>query len=70
MRPITIQRVREYEINQAIQDLTDRGFTLLYGPVMRSRDGKIFSRDDYGRKIFRENTQHSIWVARLQKVEE
>lgn len=70
MRPIIVHRKRESEMKQAIKDLEARGFTLLYGPEKHSSNGKSFSRDSYGRAIFQQNTQHSVWVAKLQKVVE
>lgn len=63
---ITIRRQRESEINQAIDDLVKRGFTLKSGPTPIMNDGKVYDTNKYNRKIFRENTSSSMWVARLE----
>jgi hypothetical protein len=68
MRPIIIHRKKEKEMTQAIKDLTDRGFKVIYGPVYKESTGKQFSRDSYGRAIFLNSTQNSVWIAKLQRV--
>jgi hypothetical protein len=69
MRPIIIHRKKEKEMKQAIQDLTARGFKVIYGPVHKESAGKQFTRDSYGRAIFLNSTQNCVWIAKLQKVE-
>ncbi|MBN8200510.1 hypothetical protein [Bacillus sp. NTK034] len=61
---ITITRQRENEINQAIKDLTDRGF-ILKAKKQLHHDGKVYKRSYYGRYQYQDNTSHSVWVARL-----
>ncbi|MEH7157515.1 hypothetical protein [Neobacillus drentensis] len=68
--PVVIRRQRKYEAEQAIKDLEDRGFVLIYPLTEFRSDGKTFTRDSFNRKIFVENTESSCWVAKLRKVEE
>lgn len=63
---ITIRRQRESEINQAIEDLVKRGFVLKSGPTSIMNDGKVYDRNKYNRRVFRENTSNSMWIARLE----
>jgi hypothetical protein len=60
-----IRRKHEHEIKQAIKDLEERGFVLKYGPERQIGEGKVFNTDDHKRRVFQENTIHSMWVARL-----
>lgn len=61
---ITIRRQRETEINQAIKDLTDRGF-ILKAKKQLHHDGKVYKRSYYGRYQYDGNSSHFVWVARL-----
>ncbi|MBT2735163.1 hypothetical protein [Bacillus sp. ISL-7] len=67
--PVTIHRQRKHEAEQAIKDLEERGFVLIYPLTELKSDGKTFTRDSFNRKIFVENTESSCWVAKLRKVE-
>ncbi|MEH7521983.1 hypothetical protein V7149_01670 [Bacillus sp. JJ1503] len=69
MFPVTIRRQRKYEAEQAIKDLEARGFKVIYPLTEHSREGKLFDRDSFNRKIFVENTQSSCWIAKLRKVD-
>jgi len=69
MLPVTIRRQRKHEAEQAIKDLKKRGFELIYPLTEHSKDGKIFDRDSYNRKIFVENTYSSCWIAKMRKVD-
>lgn len=55
------------EIEKAIEDLTGRGFELVYGPECNIRQAKAFTQDEYGRCVFKENIQSQLWRARLRK---
>jgi hypothetical protein len=68
--PVVVRRQRKYEAEQAIKDLEDRGFVLIYPLTELKSDGKTFTRDSFNRKIFVENTESSCWIAKLRKVEE
>lgn len=68
MKPVILHRQRQYEMEQAVKDLESRGYKVIYGPEIKTRDGKSFSRDDYGRRVFQRNTFSSCWVAKLVKV--
>ena len=70
MRPITIRRQRKHEAEQAIKDLEDRGFEIVFPLTEFARDGKTFDRDSFNRKIFVENTFSSCWIAQMRKVGE
>jgi hypothetical protein len=70
MRPIIIRRQYEHEAIQAIKDLEDRGFEVVYPLTEIKKDGKQFTRDSFNRKIFVQNIGSSCWIAKLQKVEE
>ncbi|MEH7392429.1 hypothetical protein [Bacillus sp. JJ1474] len=67
MFPVTIRRQRKYEAEQAIKDLEARGFEVIYPLTELSRDGKLFDRDSFNRKIFVENTHSSCWIAKLRR---
>lgn len=69
MLPVTIKRQRKHEAEQAIKDLEARGFKLIYPLTEHSRDGKIFDRDSFNRRIFVQNTHSSCWIAQLRKVD-
>jgi hypothetical protein len=69
MFPVTIHRQRKHEAEQAIRDLEARGFEVIYPLTEYSRDGKLFDRDSFNRKIFVENTHSSCWIAQLRKVD-
>lgn len=66
---ITIKRMNEKEINQAIAGLERRGYEVVFPPKQIGEDGKMFSTDDRKRQIFYENTFHSYWVAKMRKKE-
>ncbi len=63
---ITIRRQRENEINQAIADLENRGFTLKDKNQIH-HEGRVYKRSYYGRYKYEDNTSSSVWVARLGK---
>lgn len=69
MRDIVIRRQREHEAIQAIKDLEDRGYEVIYPLTELKRDGKQFTRDSYNRKIFVQNIGNSCWIAKLRKIE-
>jgi hypothetical protein len=69
MRDTIIHRQRKHEAEIAINDLLNRGFELVYPLTEITRDGKQFSTDSYGRKIFQHNTFTSCWVAKLRRVQ-
>jgi hypothetical protein len=69
MFPVVIRRQREGEAKQAIKDLEERGFVLIYPLTELKRDGKTFTRDSFNRKIFVENTESSCWIAKLMRVD-
>jgi hypothetical protein len=69
MRPIVIRRQREYEAIQAIKDLEERGYEVVYPLTEMKRDGKQFTRDSFNRKIFVQNIGSSCWIAKLRKIE-
>jgi hypothetical protein len=68
MKDTVIHRQRKHEAETAIKDLLNRGFEIVFPLTEITRDGKQFSTDAYGRKIFQNNTFTSCWVARLRKV--
>lgn len=70
MQPVTIHRQHKHEAEQAIQDLEDRGFEVIFPLTEFGSDGKRFRTDSYGRKIFVENTSSSCWIAKLRRVVE
>jgi hypothetical protein len=70
MRPIVIRRQHKEEAEQAIKDLVERGFEVIFPLTEFTRDGKRFSTDSYNRKIFQENTFSSCWIAKLKKVDD
>lgn len=66
---IIIRRQREHEIIRAIEDLEARGFILKSGPTQEFRNGKIYTAGSSpNRRKFQENTNSSVWFARLGKV--
>lgn len=69
MKPleVTIRRQRKYEAEQAIKDLEERGFEVIDPLREIQRDGKQFSVDDYGRKIFQNNTFSKCYIAKLRR---
>jgi hypothetical protein len=69
MRDTIIHRQRKHEAEMAINDLLNRGFVIIKDLEEVKRDGKTFSRDSYGRRIFQQNTFTSCWTAVLRKVE-
>lgn len=69
MRPVTIRRQRKHEAEQAIEDLIKKGFEVIFPLTEFSRDGKIFDRDSFNRRVFVQNTQSSCWIAKLRKVD-
>jgi hypothetical protein len=69
MRDTVIHRQKKKEAEVAINDLLNRGFEIIYPLTEITRDGKQFSTDSYGRKIFQRNMFTSCWVAKLRRVE-
>jgi hypothetical protein len=69
LKPITITRQRKHEAEQAISDLVARGFEVVFPLTEISREGKVFDRDSYNRKIFVEHAHSSCWKAQLRKVD-
>ena len=69
LRDIPITRRTEKEALQAIKDLEARGFVVVFPLTEVSRDGKTFSRDSYGRRIFQSNNFTSCWKAVMRKVD-
>lgn len=69
MNPVIIRRQRKHEAEQAIRDLENKGFEVIYPLTEISSEGKLFDRDQYNRKIFVENTFSSCWIAKLKKIE-
>ncbi|PLR93215.1 hypothetical protein [Bacillus sp. T33-2] len=67
MKPVIIHRQHKHEAEQAIKDLEKRGFVVTFPLTEFSRDGKIFDRDSYNRKIFVQNTFSTCWKAKLQR---
>jgi hypothetical protein len=65
---VTIHRRHKHEAEQAISDILERGYTIIYDLEQVSRDGKSFSRDSFGRRVFQQNTFSSCWVAKLRRV--
>ena len=65
---VLVKRHRESEMEKPIQDLINRGYDLVYGPVEQQLDGKRFDVADYKRQNFVENTFHSFWIAKMKKV--
>lgn len=70
MRPIVIRRQYEHEAIQAIKDLEERGFAVVFPLTEIKRDGKQFTRDSFNRKIFVQNIGSSCWIAKLKKKDE
>lgn len=68
MKPTIIHRQTRKEAEQAIKDLLERGFIIIKDLEEVTRDGKTFSRDGYGRRIFQSNHFTSCWTAVLRKV--
>jgi hypothetical protein len=68
MRDTVIHRQRKHEAIQAIEDLKSRGFIIIKDLEEITRDGKTFSRDSYGRRIFQSNNFTSCWVAVMRKI--
>lgn len=68
MKPVVIRRQRKHEAEQAIKDLEERGFVVVYPLTEIAGEGKLFDRDSYNRRIFVENTHHSCWVAKMSRV--
>jgi hypothetical protein len=68
MRDTIIHRQKKKEALQAIDDLLKRGFIIIKDLEEVTRDGKTFSRDSYGRRIFQGNNFTSCWTAVLRKV--
>ncbi|MCM3411481.1 hypothetical protein [Metabacillus litoralis] len=69
MKPVVIRRQRKAEAEQAIKDLEERGYEVIFPLTEFASDGKLFDRDSYNRRIFVENTQHSCWIAKLRRKE-
>lgn len=70
MRDTIIRRQRKHEAEQAISDLLERGFIIIKPLAEVTRDGKTFSRDSYGRRIFQGNNFTSCWTAVMRRVAE
>jgi hypothetical protein len=68
MRDTIIRQQRKHEAEQAISDLLERGFIIIKPLQEVTRDGKTFSRDSYGRRIFQQNNFTSCWMAVMRKV--
>jgi hypothetical protein len=68
MRDTIIHRRKKKEAEMAIADLLKRGFIIIKDLEEVTRDGKTFSRDSYGRRIFQQNNFTSCWVAVMRKV--
>lgn len=67
MNPVVIKRQRKHEAEQAIKDLEARGYEVSFPLTEFSRDGKLFDRDSYNRRIFVENMLSTCWIAKLRK---
>jgi hypothetical protein len=67
LRPVTIKRQRKSEAEKAIEDLEKRGYRVVFPLTEFSKEGKIFDRDSYNRRVFQGNITSSIWMAKLQK---
>lgn len=70
MQPVIIRRQRKHEAEQAIDDLTRRGFEIVFPLTEFSRDGKVFDRDSFNRKNFVQNTHRSCWMAKMRRIVE
>ncbi len=68
MNPIIIRRRKKHEAEQAVKDLEERGFTLVFPITEQTKEGKRFTTDSLNRKIFQENTFSTCWVAKLRRV--
>lgn len=69
MRPVVIHRSNRDEAEQAISDLMQRGFEVIYPLTEFTRDGKAFGRDAYNRPVFAGNIFNSCWIAKLRRIE-
>lgn len=66
--PIVIRRQKKEEAEQAIRDLEERGFEVVFPLKEFFSAGKNFDTDEYNRKIFVENSSSSCWMAKLSRV--
>lgn len=69
-QPIMVHRKQEHEMTQAIKDLEAKGYRVIHGPIQRNGNGKVFTKDSYGRAIFQQNTINSVWICKLERVVE
>lgn len=68
----TVTRKHRHEMEQAVSDLLQRGFKVIYGPAERksvttSRDCYSYSRGGY--QALNKGTA-SCWIAKLERVDE
>jgi hypothetical protein len=54
------------EIDQAIDDLLKRGYTLITKKQLHS-EGKCFTKDKYGHFSFKANSDSVCWYAQLER---
>lgn len=67
MQTVLIRRKRKYEAAQAMIDLVERGFQVVYPLTEITGEGKIFNRDTYNKVHFSHNTFNSCWIAKLER---
>lgn len=70
MNDTIIRRQRKYEAVQAIKDLEDRGYKIVFPLTELTKEGKQFKTDYHNRRIFQNNTFNSCWIATMRRVEE
>lgn len=63
----TIKRFTEKEGLQAVADLKARGFYELVPLTEIKKEGKIFTRDSYNRKVFQDHIHSSVWQAKMRR---
>lgn len=69
MKPIVITRKYKHEAEQAISDLIKRGFYLVSPLRQVTSEKKVFARDKYNHKTFKESRFNSCWRAVLRRGE-
>lgn len=65
MEVVLIRRRKKYEAAQAIIDLVERGFEVVYPLTELTSEGKKFYLDMYKKPVFINNSFHSCWIAKL-----
>lgn len=70
MHTVRIRRKRKYEVVQAMIDLVQRGYEVVYGPQEIKSVGSLFKRGRHNKMEFSRGTYSTHWVAQLRRADE